>query len=55
MHYDIIGDIHGHADHLAGLLRLMDYAEIGACGVITSAWPSSSGISWIADPGNSNP
>ncbi len=29
MHYDIIGDIHGHADHLAGLLRLMDYAEIG--------------------------
>ena len=27
MHYDIIGDIHGHADHLAGLLRLMVHEE----------------------------
>jgi hypothetical protein len=27
MHYDIIGDIHGHADHLAGLLRRMEYEE----------------------------
>lgn len=26
--YDIIGDVHGHADKLEGLLRLMDYQEI---------------------------
>ena len=26
--YDIIGDVHGHADKLEGLLRLMDYEEI---------------------------
>ena len=26
MHYDIIGDLHGHADALEALLRKMDYA-----------------------------
>ena len=26
--YDIIGDVHGHANKLEGLLRLMDYEEI---------------------------
>jgi hypothetical protein len=27
MYYDIIGDVHGHADHLARLLQLMEYEE----------------------------
>ena len=27
MYYDIIGDIHGYAGHLVGLLRRMDYEE----------------------------
>jgi hypothetical protein len=27
MHYDIIGDIHGHAQALEALLRSMDYRE----------------------------
>lgn len=26
--YDVIGDIHGHASHLRGLLAAMDYAEV---------------------------
>ena len=25
--YDVIGDVHGHADRLTGLLRTMGYAE----------------------------
>lgn len=29
MSYDIIGDIHGHADQLEGLLRALGYAETG--------------------------
>jgi len=29
--YDIIGDVHGHADKLEGLLRIMGYVARG-CG-----------------------
>ena len=29
--YDIIGDIHGHADALEALLVKMDYRFIGGC------------------------
>jgi len=35
MHYDIIGDLHGHADALEALLRKMDYAPS------SSAWRHS--------------
>jgi Calcineurin-like phosphoesterase len=30
-HFDIIGDIHGHAEHLHRLLKKMDYWELDGC------------------------
>jgi len=29
--YDIIGDVHGHADHLRSLLKKMGYVQVGEC------------------------
>jgi hypothetical protein len=46
MSYDIIGDVHGHADQLEGLLRQLGYRQRGdAYPIVAELEPFSLAIS----------